>query len=103
MTTDSERDADIQEALPQQDEFYRAPVRFGSVPVDAHRKGYDPRGGGFRKHYPRVSLPTQIAEPGAVATAPGSFWEFHRRLRPRTVATDVIILELMAWSGNYRI
>ena len=61
MTTDRERDADIQEALPQQEEFYRAPARFGNVPVEAYPKGWDSRQG-FRKHYPRVDLPTQIAE-----------------------------------------
>ena len=61
MTTDSERDADLQEALPRQDEFYRAPARFGNVPVEAYPKGWDSRQG-FLKHYPRVSLPTQIAE-----------------------------------------
>ena len=49
------------ENLPQQEEFYRAPARFGSIPVEAEPKGWD-RQQGFRKHYPRVDLPTQIIE-----------------------------------------
>ncbi len=47
--------------LPQQEEFWRAPARFGSVPVDAEPLGWDQRRG-FQKHYPRVDLPTQIIE-----------------------------------------
>ena len=55
-------DADVvAEPLPQQEEYWRAPARFGSVPVDAEPKGWDSRQG-FRKHYPRVDLPTQIVE-----------------------------------------
>ena len=49
------------EALPQQEQFYRAPARFGNIPVDAEPKGWDRRQG-FRKLYPRVDLPTQIVE-----------------------------------------
>ena len=51
----------VPEALPQQEEFYRAPARFGSIPVEAEPKGWDRREG-FLKHYPRVNLPTQIVE-----------------------------------------
>ena len=51
----------IVESLPKQEEFYRAPARFGVVPVEAYPKGWD-RNGGFSRHYPRVNLPTQIAE-----------------------------------------
>ena len=54
-------DADIHEPLPQQEQFYRAPVRFGSIPVDSHPKGYDQRER-FYKLYPRIDLPTQIVE-----------------------------------------
>ena len=50
------------EPLPQQEEFYRAPVRFGNVPVARQPMGWDPRNPGFRNHYPIVNLPTQIAE-----------------------------------------
>ena len=48
-------------ALPQQEEFYRPPVRFGAVPVEQEPLGWT-RGQGFLKHYPRVDLPTQIIE-----------------------------------------
>ena len=51
----------IEENLPQQEQFYRAPARFGSIPVEAEPKGWDRRDG-FRKHYPRIDLPTQIIE-----------------------------------------
>ena len=47
--------------LPQQEEFYRPPARFGSVPVEKEPLGWT-RGQGFLKHYPRVDLPTQIIE-----------------------------------------
>ena len=50
-----------EEPLPQQEEFWRPPARFGSVPVDAEPLGWDRRWG-FRKHYPWVDLPTQIIE-----------------------------------------
>lgn len=52
---------DAPEPLPQQEWFYRAPARFGSIPIEAEPKGWD-RHRGFQKHYPRVSLPTQITE-----------------------------------------
>lgn len=54
-------DGDTLEALPQQEQFYRAPARFGSIPVEAEPKGWDRRQG-FRKLYPRIDLPTQIVE-----------------------------------------
>ena len=54
-------DEDVLGSLPQQEEFYRAPVRFGSIPIEAEPKGWD-RHQGFRKHYPPVRLPTQIIE-----------------------------------------
>ena len=51
----------IAESLPRQEEFYRAPARFGNIPVEAEPKGWD-RQRGFSRHYPRVNLPTQITE-----------------------------------------
>ena len=54
-------DADIHEPLPQQEQFYRAPARFGSIPVEAEPKGWTRREG-FQRHYPRIDLPTQIVE-----------------------------------------
>ena len=55
------QDTAIPESLPQQEEFYRAPARFGSIPVEAEPKGWDRREA-FRKHYPRIDLPTQIVD-----------------------------------------
>ncbi len=55
------QDMHVLEPLPQQEEFWRPPVRFGSVPVEAEPLGWDRRLG-FGKHYPRVDLPTQIVE-----------------------------------------
>ena len=54
-------DEDVLDSLPKQEEFYRAPVRFGSIPVEAEPKGWDRRQR-FLKHYPLVRLPTQIVE-----------------------------------------
>ena len=48
-------------ALPEQEEFWRPPVRFGSVPVEKEPLGWDGRRG-FRKLFPTVSLPFQVAE-----------------------------------------
>ena len=49
------------EPLPQQEDLWRPPARFGSVPVEKEPMGWDRRQG-FLKHYPRVELPTQIVE-----------------------------------------
>lgn len=49
------------EALPSQEEFFRPPVRFGSVPVEKEPLGWDRRRG-FHKHFPVVSLPTQVVD-----------------------------------------
>jgi hypothetical protein len=49
------------DALPQQEEFWRPPVRFGSVPVEKEPLGWD-RSRGFRKLFPAVYLPFQVAE-----------------------------------------
>ena len=54
-------ETEIHEPLPQQEQFYRAPARFGNTPVEAEPKGWDRRQG-FRRHYPLVNLPTQIVE-----------------------------------------
>src|SRR5713226_1481431 len=56
--------ADVDEradALPQQEEFWRPPVRFGSVPVEKEPLGWDRRKG-FRKLFPQVMLPFQVVE-----------------------------------------
>ena len=49
------------DALPDQEEFWRPPVRFGSVPVEKEPLGWDRRRG-FRKLFPPVALPFQVAE-----------------------------------------
>lgn len=49
------------EALPQQEEFWRPPVRFGTIPVEKEPLGWDKRKG-FYKLFPCVSLPFQIVE-----------------------------------------
>lgn len=49
------------DALPEQEDFWRPPVRFGSVPVEKEPLGWDRRRG-FRKHFPAVALPLQVAE-----------------------------------------
>lgn len=49
------------DALPQEDEFWRPPVRFGSVPVEKAPLGWDNRRG-FRKLFPTVYLPFQVVE-----------------------------------------
>ncbi len=54
-------DAAVPEALHQQEEFWRPPVRFGSVPVEKEPLGWDRRQG-FRKLFPEVMLPTQVVE-----------------------------------------
>ena len=58
---DASQDYGIVEQLPDQEEFWRPPRRFGAVPVDTEPLGWDRRHG-FRKHYPLVNLPTQIVE-----------------------------------------
>jgi hypothetical protein len=49
------------DALPQQEDFWRPPVRFGSIPVEKEPLGWDRRRG-FRKLFPHVSLPLQVVE-----------------------------------------
>ncbi len=49
------------EQLPQQEEFWRPLVRFGTVPVEKEPLGWD-RHKGFRKLFPTVRLPFQIVE-----------------------------------------
>ncbi|MDP2858956.1 MAG: site-specific DNA-methyltransferase [Bacillota bacterium] len=56
--------ADVDEradALPAQEEFWRPPTRFGSVPVEKEPLGWDRRKG-FRKLFPAVYLPFQVVE-----------------------------------------
>ena len=57
---ESDKD-EMAEALPEQEEFWRPPARFGSIPVEANPLGWDSRRG-FHKLYPQVMLPTQVVE-----------------------------------------
>ena len=61
MPDDDAPDAPPVEALPQEEEFWRPPVRFGSVPVETEPLGWDRRLG-FLKLYPRVNLPMQTID-----------------------------------------
>ena len=56
----AERDEGV-ETLPEQKDFWRPPKRFGPVPVEKEPLGWD-RHKGFRKLFPTVSLPLQVAE-----------------------------------------
>ena len=49
-------------ALPQQDQIYRPPKRFGHTPVPREPLGWDPKQPGFRNHYPNVRLPIQVVD-----------------------------------------
>jgi len=49
------------DALPPQEDFWRPPTRFGSVPVEKEPLGWDRRKG-FRKLFPQVMLPFQVVE-----------------------------------------
>ena len=65
MTTDEREAPELDNEyadLPQQEEHYRPPARFGNVPVARTPLGWDPRNPGFRNHYPVVNLPTQIVD-----------------------------------------
>ena len=55
-------DAPLPDPLPEQERLFRAPARFGNVPVAATPLGWDSHNPGFRNHYPDVRLPTQIVE-----------------------------------------
>jgi DNA modification methylase len=48
-------------ALPEQEDFWRPPTRFGSVPVEKEPLGWDRRRR-FRKLFPEVMLPFQVVE-----------------------------------------
>ena len=47
--------------LPDEADFWRPPARFGSIPVEKEPMGWDKRQG-YRKHFPRISLPFQVVE-----------------------------------------
>ncbi len=61
MTTDYIA-SEPQVELPDQEQLFRAPARFGNVPVETPPKGWDPKHPGFRNHNPVINLPTQIVD-----------------------------------------
>jgi len=93
------------ESLPSQEEFWRAPVRFGSIPVEKEPLGWDPRRG-FRKWYPQVMLPTQVVERvpfGHPELEPNRlFWgdnlHIMRQLPPESI--DLIYIDPPFFSGR---
>lgn len=49
------------DALPVQEDFWRPPTRFGSIPIEKEPLGWDRRTG-YHKLFPQVLLPFQVAE-----------------------------------------
>jgi len=93
------------EALPEQEEFWRPPTRFGSIPVEKEPLGWDGRRG-FYKFYPQVMLPTQVVERisfGNPKLEPNRlFWgdNLHvmRQLPPESI--DLIYIDPPFFSGK---
>jgi len=91
--------------LPQQEEFWRPPVRFGSVPVEKFPLGCDTRQK-FFKFFPYVSLPLQVVERvtfGHPELEPNRlFWgdNLHvmRQLPPESI--DLIYIDPPFFSGR---
>ena len=100
--------ADVDEradALPQQEEFWRPPTRFGSVPVEKEPLGWDRRKG-FRKLYPAVYLPFQVVERVAFGHSdlkPNRlFWgdNLHVMRQLPTESIDLIYIDPPFFSGR---
>lgn len=93
------------DALPQQEDFWRPPVRFGSVPVEKEPLGWDRRRG-FRKLFPLVSLPTQVVERvsfGHPALEPNRlFWgdNLHVMRQLPSESIDLIYIDPPFFSGR---
>jgi DNA modification methylase len=93
------------DALPAQEDFWRPPVRFGSIPVEKEPLGWDRRRG-FRKLFPQVMLPTQVVERvgfGHPELEPNRlFWgdNLHvmRQLPPESI--DLIYIDPPFFSGR---
>lgn len=103
-----EYDADT-DKLPSQEEFFRPPVRFGSVPVEEKPLGFDARRG-YKKLFPPILLPTQVVERvtfGNPELQPNRlFWgdNLHvmRSLPPESI--DLIYIDPPFFSGrNYNV
>ena len=93
------------DALPAQEEFWRPPTRFGSVPVEKEPLGWDRRKG-FRKLYPQVMLPFQVVERvqfGHPAFEPNRlFWgdNLHVMRQLPTESIDLIYIDPPFFSGR---
>ncbi|MBM3214195.1 site-specific DNA-methyltransferase, partial [Candidatus Poribacteria bacterium] len=93
------------DALPQQEEFWRPPVRFGSVPVEKEPLGWDRRLK-FRKLFPQVMLPFQVVERvsfGNPALEPNRlFWgdNLHVMRQLPNESIDLIYIDPPFFSGR---
>ena len=93
------------DALPAQEEFWKPPVRFGSVPVEKEPLGWDRRKG-FRKLFPQVMLPFQVVERvsfGHPALEPNRlFWgdNLHVMRQLPSESIDLIYIDPPFFSGR---
>ncbi len=93
------------DALPEQEDFWRPPTRFGSVPVEKEPLGWDRRRG-FRKLFPLVSLPTQVVDRvsfGHSQLEPNRlFWgdNLHVMRQLPTESIDLIYIDPPFFSGR---
>jgi DNA modification methylase len=96
---------EARDALPPQEEFWRPPVRFGSVPVEKEPLGWDRRRG-FRKLFPPVALPFQVVERvsfGHPALEPNRlFWgdNLHVMRQLPSESIDLIYIDPPFFSGR---
>ena len=97
------------DALPAQEEFWKPPTRFGSVPVEKEPLGWDRRRG-FRKLFPQVMLPFQVVERvqfGHTDLEPNRlFWgdNLHVMRQLPTESIDLIYIDPPFFSGrNYNV
>ena len=100
--------ADVDErsdALPREEDFWRPPVRFGTVPVEKEPLGWDRRRG-YRKLFPFVSLPFQVVERvsfGHAALEPNRlFWgdNLHVMRQLPSESIDLIYIDPPFFSGR---
>ncbi|MGA2659133.1 MAG: site-specific DNA-methyltransferase [Verrucomicrobiota bacterium] len=93
------------DALPEQEAFWKPPVRFGSVPVEKEPLGWDRRKG-FRKLFPAVLLPFQVVERvqfGHPALEPNRlFWgdNLHVMRQLPSESIDLIYIDPPFFSGR---
>lgn len=99
-----ERD-ELSDALPAQEDFWRPPTRFGSVPVEKEPLGWDRRKG-FRKLFPQVMLPFQVVDRvqfGHPKLEPNRlFWgdNLHVMRQLPTESIDLIYIDPPFFSGR---